>query len=132
MPNKGYDKTNIVSNCSYSVVFCTKLRRRVLESAVEQRLKTLLEEKVSELGEKLLDLQIKSDYVVMEVTCEPRLGIHRMIKQLKAHTSRQLREEFSQLKSRIPSLWTHHYFVKTLGEVKASEVTFYVESQTGL
>ncbi|MFD1676424.1 transposase, partial [Alicyclobacillus fodiniaquatilis] len=50
-------------------------------------------------------------------------------KQLKGHTSRVLRDEFRQLKSRLPSLWTNSYFVATVGTVQLDVIKKYIEEQ---
>jgi len=36
------------------------------------------------------------------------------------------------LKSRLPSLWTHSYYVGTAGEVSAETIRKYIEAQEGV
>ena len=45
------------------------------------------------------------------------------------HSARLLRQEFPQLKSRIPTLWTNSYFVATVGGATLEVVKQYVENQ---
>ena len=48
---------------------------------------------------------------------------------MKGISSRILREEFSWLKSRLPTLWTNSYFVSTVGGSPISIIKQYIESQ---
>jgi putative transposase len=48
---------------------------------------------------------------------------------MKGKSSRVLREEFSWLKSRIPSLWTNSYFVSSVGGATLEVVKQYIENQ---
>ena len=52
-----------------------------------------------------------------------------MVKRIKGISSRILREEFSWLKSRLPTLWTNSYFVSTVGGAPISIIKQYIESQ---
>jgi len=40
-----------------------------------------------------------------------------------------LRQEFPHLKSRLPTLWTHAYFVSTVGGAPISIMKQYIEDQ---
>lgn len=63
------------------------------------------------------------------VTCDPQLGIHRLVKQIKGRSSRALRVEFPSLESRLCTLWTNSYFVATVGGATPEVVKCYVENQ---
>ena len=66
-------------------------------------------------------------HVLVEV--DPQFGIHSRIKQMKGRSSRLLRQEFSWLKSRLPTLWTNSYFVSTVGGSPLAVVKQYIENQ---
>lgn len=69
------------------------------------------------------------DHVHLLVDVNPQCGIHRLIKQIKGRSSRLLREEFPELKRRLPSLWTNSYFVTTTGGASINVVKKYIEGQ---
>lgn len=75
-----------------------------------QRLEELLREKVEELGLQLNDYRVMPDRVYLAVSAPPTMAPHRIACQLKAHTSRVLRDEFVEM-TRIPTLWTRSYAV---------------------
>ncbi|CAO3363139.1 Transposase [Azospirillum melinis] len=63
------------------------------------------------------------------VGCDPQFGIHRLVKAIKGRSSCLLRDEFPQLKSRLPSLWTNSYFVCTVGGAPLDVIKRYIENQ---
>lgn len=119
----------IAYNCHYHVVFCPKYRRKVLVNGVDERLKTILIETIEKWGQELVELEVMPDHVHLLVGCDPQFGIHRLVKYLKGTSSRDLRQEFPQLKRRLPSLWTNSYFVATTGGVTLETLKRYVEGQ---
>ena len=69
------------------------------------------------------------NHVHLLVEVDPQLGIHLLIKKLKGRSSRLLRQEFSFLRSRLPTLWTNSYFVTTVGGAPLQVIKQYIESQ---
>ena len=120
---------NIAYNCHYHVVFCPKYRRKVLINGVDERLKTILIETIEQWEQELVELEVMPDHVHLLVGCDPHFSIHRLVKYLKGTSSRYLRQEFLQLKRRLPSLWTNSYFVATTGGVTLETLKRYVEGQ---
>ena len=120
---------NVVYRCHYHVVWCPKYRRRVIEGAVDERLKEIIREVCAECRCEIIELETMPDHVHLLVTCDPQYGIHRLVKQVKGRSSRLLRQEFPSLKSRLPTLWTNSYFVATVGGATLEVVKQYVENQ---
>jgi putative transposase len=65
------------------------------------------------------------DHVHLLVEVDPQFGIHKLVKAIKARSSRVLREEFPWLMSKLPSLWT---IVATVGGASLWVITWYVET----
>lgn len=120
---------NIMYSCKYHVVFCPKYRRPVLINGVDVRLKELIEETCEHLKVDIIEMEIMPDHVHLLVEVDPQLGIHKVVKKIKGYSSRILREEYTWLKSRIPSLWTNSYFVSTVGGAPLSIIKQYIENQ---
>ncbi|MGW9193037.1 IS200/IS605 family transposase [Micromonospora chersina] len=123
--------SNVVFQCAFHVVWCPKYRRRVLGGGIEERLTQLIGEVVEEKGAWLVALDVMPDQVHLLVEVDPQLGVHKLVKAIKARTSRVLREEFPSLRSRLPTLWTNSYFVATTGGTPVAAVEEYVEQQRG-
>ncbi len=122
-------KKGIVYKNQFHVIFCPKYRREVLIDGVDVRLKEILFEEAGKLSVEIKSLEVMPDHVHIFLECDPRLPLHKIIKQLKGVSSRKLREEFPWLKSRIPSLWTRSYFSCTVGHISESTIMRYIEEQ---
>lgn len=120
---------NVYYSCKYHVVWCPKYRRNVLTGAVEPRLKELILEAASEINVEIIEMEIMPDHVHLLMEVDPQFGIHRAVKAIKGRTSHVLRAEFASLRSRLPSLWTHSYFVSTVGGAPLTEIKQYIENQ---
>ncbi|KYC42552.1 transposase [Scytonema hofmannii PCC 7110] len=129
MMEKFKSNNNIVYSCKYHVIFCPKYRRKVLINAVAIRLKELLAQIALEIQAEILEMEIMPDHVHLLVEVDPQFGIHRVVKRFKGATSRYLRLEFPELKSKLPSLWTNSYFVSTVGGAPLDVVKMYIQNQ---
>ena len=120
---------NVVYSCKYHVIFCPKYRRPVLVDKVGTRLKELLAQIAIEIKVEIIELEVMPDHVHMLIEVDPQFGIHRAVKRFKGATSRYLRLEFPELKTRLPSLWTNSYFVSTAGGAPLEVIKQYIQLQ---
>lgn len=128
--NKKYiHEHSVVYSCQYHIVFCPKYRRKVLIDGVDARLKELVFEKQSEYGYEVIEIEVMPDHVHLLLSINPTLCPSDVIGKIKGYTAHQLREEFTWLKSRLPSLWTRSKFISTCGTVSIETVKKYIESQ---
>ena len=72
------------------------------------------------------------DHAHMIIDCNPRFGIMECVCKLKGKSSRIMREQFPELKSRIPTLWTRTSFISTVGSVSLETVKQYIENQKNI
>jgi len=126
-------KTNAgaVFNLNYHIVFCPKYRRKVLVGLVETRLKELLREKAEMLGVEVAQLEVMPDHVHLFITAPPDDAPQHYVNQFKGYTSRILRQEFPELKRKLPCLWSRSYYVGAAGAVTEDVVRRYIEAQKG-
>ena len=120
---------NVVYSCKYHVVWCPKYRRKVLVNGVDTRLKELIREVCEENRIEVIEMEIMPDHVHLLMEVDPQFGIHKAVKLIKGRTSHILRQEFSWLRSRLPSLWTNSYFVSTVGGAPLAVIKRYIENQ---
>lgn len=120
---------NIVYSCKYHVVFCPKYRRKVLTNGIDDRLKELLNEYATNLSVDILEMEIMPDHVHLLINVDPQFGVHKVIKYFKGNSSKVLREEFPELKTKLPTLWTNSYFVSTVGGATLDVIKEYLEQQ---
>jgi putative transposase len=124
-------RVNAVSvySLKYHLVWCPKYRKRILVDVLEKRLRQLLYQKAKEIKVTIHALEIMPDHVHMFVQSDPTTAPARLAAQFKGFTSHYLREEFSWLKSYLPSLWSRSYYIGSVGAVSEATVRRYIENQ---
>lgn len=120
---------NIVYSCKYHVVWCPKYRRKVLVGNIETRLKEIVKQICDDNQIDLIEMEVMPDHIHLLLEVDPQFGIHKAVKLIKGTTSRILRNEFSELTTKLPTLWTNSYFVSTVGGAPLDIVKQYIESQ---
>ncbi len=112
----------------YHLIWCPKRRRKVLVEGIKARLEQLLREVASEHGWTILELAIQPDHVHVFLRSDPYTAPSDIARLFKGRSSRVLREEFPEL-LKLPSLWTHSFFVSTAGNVSHEVIQRYIERQ---
>jgi putative transposase len=130
-PKKYRTTKHLVYSCQYHVIFCPKYRRPILKGDIEKRLKELILKKQEELEYEVLDMEIMPDHVHLLLDVNPRIGIYKVVSSIKGYTSHVLREEFPELRRKLPSLWTLSRFISSVGAVTLEVVMKYIENQKG-
>ncbi|MDB9444816.1 IS200/IS605 family transposase [Anabaena sp. CS-542/02] len=120
---------NITYSCKYHVVWCPKYRRKVLIHGVDIRLKEIILQVSKEFNSEIIEMEVMPDHVHLLIEVDPQFGIAKVVRYIKGRSSRFLRQEFTWLKSRLPTLWTNSYFVSTVGGAPLSVIKQYIENQ---
>ena len=108
-----------VSLINYHFVFCPRYRRKIfLNSKVEERFKTLVQEICEELEIEIIAMECGKAHVHLFLNTLPIFSPTDIMAKIKGVTSKKLREDFSHLQH-LPSLWTRSYFVSTAGNVSS-------------
>jgi len=131
MSDKNSFKSNrhVSYSCKYHVVFCPKYRRKVLVDGVDIRLKEIIYPVATEWSCEVMELEVMPDHVHILCEVDPQFGVHKFVRRVKGRSSRLLRQEFPQLKSKLPTLWTNSYFVSTVGGAPMAILEQYIEAQ---
>lgn len=129
---KGYISSETsVHFMNYHFVWCPKYRRKVLNDKIAIRLEQLIRQKADDLTCDIITLAIQPDHTHLFIRAHPRIAPNSLIGQIKGYTSRVLRQEFRELRSRLPTLWTRSYFVSTHGHISDDMIKKYIEEQRG-
>lgn len=130
MANPRYSRKNTcVYNIGYHLIWCPKYRRNILIGILENRLKELLSIKAKELSIEIITLEIMPNHLHLFVKCDPTDSPAFIVSQLKGFTSHALRDEFSYLKRKMPSMWTRSYYCESVGHISEDTVKKYIEDQ---
>ncbi|MCG2727683.1 MAG: IS200/IS605 family transposase [Candidatus Methanoperedenaceae archaeon] len=120
---------NKVYLMNYHLIWCPKRRKKVLVGDVKIRLEQIIREVAKEKNTEVLTLEIQPDHLHLFVSSHPNIPVHILIKAFKGRSSNFLRKEFPEL-LKLPSLWTHSYFVSTAGNVSSETIQKYIEAQS--
>src|SRR5215470_10596914 len=112
---------------TYHFVWGPMRAKACLVGEIALRLQALVEEKADALAFEPVQLVILPDRVYLAAAAPPTLAPHRIVCQVKALTSRVLRDEFPEL-TRIPTLWTRAYLVMAGDTISPEEVLQRFES----
>ena len=120
---------NQVYLINYHLIWCPKRRKSILVNKVKDRLEMIIKEVSKERGLGILAMEIMPDHVHLFISAYPTATIHKMVKFFKGRSSHILRNEFPHL-LKLPSLWTHSYFVSTAGNVSSKTIQEYIMAQS--
>jgi len=130
MKNTRYQRhAGAVFSLKYHLVWCPKYRLPVLTDQVRLRLLELVAEKAHELGAEVHASEVMPDHVHLFIEAGPTWSPAKLAHQIKGHTSRILRQEFSHLRSRMPTMWSRSYFISSVGTVSQATIKRYIEEQ---
>ncbi len=105
----------------YHFVWSPMRSKPCLVGDIAERLRDLVEQQADLVPFQPRALVILPDRVYLAAAAPPTLAPHRIVCQVKALTSRALRDEFPEL-HRIPTLWTRAYLVVAGEQVSPEEV----------
>jgi len=120
---------NVVYSCKYHIIWCPKYRRQVLRDEIASRLKAILKAVADEKTAEIVEMEVMPDHVHLLIEQAPQYGIHKLVRLMKGRSSRLLRQEYPELKSRLPTLWTNSYFIATVGGAPLAVIKKYIENQ---
>ena len=129
---RDYRTTNkTMYSCQYHVIWCTKYRRKVLDTEIQDRLKQLIYDQQDEYEYNIREMETQSEHIHLLIEIPPTHSVDKVVGKIKGYTSKVLREEYPSLKSRLPSLWTRSKFVSSCGGVTLQVIKDYIEGQSG-
>ena len=74
---------SVTYRCTFDVVRCPKCRRLVLAGDIDTRLKEIIRQVCASKDAPILALETMPDRVHLPVVCDPKYGIHRLVKAIK-------------------------------------------------
>ena len=119
---------NKVFLINYHLIWCPKRRKKVLVGEIKTRLEQIINEVAKEKNIEILALEVMPDHLHLFVSSHPNILVHNLIKAFKGRSSNILRKEYPEL-LKLPSLWTHSYFISTAGNVSSKTIQKYIEAQ---
>ena len=120
---------NSIYLINYHLFWCPKRSKKVLIGKIKHRLEHIIRQIAKEKDLEILAIEIQPDHLHLFISAYPTVAVHKFIKAFKGRSSNLLRKEFPEL-LKIPSLWTHSYFVSTAGNISNETIKRYIENQS--
>lgn len=120
-----------VSNLKAHLVLTTKYRRKVLTGEALERLQELIYELCKMWDCKMIEVSGEADHIHLLFQYYPQLALPKFVGNIKAVTSRKVREEFPSIAQAYKKkvLWNEAYFIASCGGVTISQLKHYVQNQ---
>ena len=74
-------------------------------------------------------MEVMPDHVHLFVKTIPTIAPHFLIQQIKGYTSKILRNEFKELKTKLPNMWTRSYYIESVGHISQNAIQQYIKEQ---
>ncbi len=115
----------------YHFVWSTKYRRKVLTGDVAETAKAALLNICDRQGYEVRATEVMPDHIHLFISVEPKIPLTVVAKSLKGGSARTIFTRHPEIRKRLWAghLWNPSYFVGTAGDVSASIIQQYIESQ---
>src|SRR3954463_13873259 len=115
---------------STTLFWITKYRYKILRGDVAERARDLIRQICESRELKIIRGAVSPDHIHL-MAAPPHLAPSKIVQYIKGRSSRQLQEEFPQLRKRYwgQHLWARGYFCATVGAVDEKTIMAYIENQ---
>jgi putative transposase len=123
---------SVVSNLHVHLVFVTKYRRDVLDSAMLTRCEQVMRDVCAGFGADLREFGGDDDHVHLLVHYPPKLPVSTLVNRLKGVSAHYLRQESTGRVNRAVlhgHLWSPSYFAGSCGGAPLEIIREYIENQ---
>lgn len=122
---------SVVYNMGYHIVWSVKYRKKVLNSKIEESLKTILLEVAEAKGFIIKEVECDQDHIHVFVSAKPKFAPSYIYKMLKGISARRLFIKHPELKSKLwgGNLWNPSTYIETIGHISEETVRKYIQDQ---
>lgn len=120
-----------VYSLQYHIVWCTKYRKQLFVSGLEEEVKGHLKEVAEYLQARIIAMEVMPDHVHLLLDCKPQFRPSDAIKIFKGNTARWLFLAHPELKKQLwgGHMWNPSYFVATVSDRSLEQVERYIRQQ---
>ena len=117
----------------YHLVLVVKYRRKVIDDSISDRLKTMFESIQTNYNIELQEWNHDKDHVHVLFKAHPNSELSKFINAFKSASSRLIKKEFPQIKSKLwkEFFWTRSFCLLTTGGAPIDIIRQYIENQGG-
>ena len=120
-----------VYSLQYHIVWCTKYRKRLFVSGLEEEVKEHLRETAGDLQADIIAMEVMPDHIHLLLNCKPQFRPSDAIKIFKGNTARWVFLAHPELKDQLwgGHMWNPSYFIATVSDRSLEQVERYIREQ---
>lgn len=120
-----------VFNMHVHLVFVTKYRKDVFTKPMLDAMEGMFKKVCLDFEAELVEFDGEDDHVHLLISYPPKVAVSTLVNSLKGVSSRHLRKEFPEIKSKLwgGSLWSPSYFASSCGGAPLEIIKQYIEQQ---
>ncbi len=132
IPGAKYER-NYIYNFHFHLIWVTKYRHPIFTTPdLVQEMKQLLS-KIAELNDIQIEkLEVLPEHVHLLLSCKPKYAPANLVKALKGGSARLFFQNHPEIKHDhfwAGHLWSHSYYMSTLGDMSRKVVETYIDNQ---
>ena len=124
---------NYVYSFHYHLIWTTKYRKEVFTTpALVNEMKTILSEVAAMEDVIIEEMEVMPDHVHMLISFKPKYAASDKVKAIKGHSARRFFASHPEIRAQKlwgGQLWTHSYYMSTLGSMSKDVVEKYIQNQ---
>lgn len=127
------DKTqHSVYKLTYHLVLVVKYRRKVINTAIYDRLITIFNNIGSKYNIEIIESNFESDHIHILFKSHPNVNLQKFVNSYKSASSRLIKKEYPEIKSKLwkSQFWKIGYFITTTGGANIETIKQYIENQS--
>lgn len=121
-----------IANVNYHIVFCVNHRQKILNGEVESFLKETILDIAQDKDFTIKAMEVgESDHIILFISAHPKHSIGQIVKWIKGISGIKLFKRFPDLTEKLwkGQLWSHSYYVETIGSTSEENIKRYIENQ---
>ena len=124
---------NYIYNFHYHLIWVTKYRQPVFTTPeLVNEMKNILQQIADTGGITIEEMEVMPDHVHLLVSFKPKYAASTIVKSLKGHSGKMFfinHPEIKESKLWGGHLWSHSYYMSTLGNMSKDIVEKYIRNQ---
>ena len=132
VPDAIYER-NYVYNFHFHLIWVTKYRKPAFTTPeLVNEMKETLKELAQEKDVKIEEMEVMPDHIHLLISFKPKYAPSDIVKYLKGHSARRFFEQHPEIRNHSfwdGHLWSHSYYMSTLGNMSKEVVEKYIRNQ---
>ncbi len=124
---------NYVYNFHFHLIWVTKYRQEIFTTSdLVNEMKEILSREADLIGVIIEEMEVMPDHIHLLVSFKPKYAATDIVKSLKGHSAKVFFKKHPDIKaSKLwgGHLWSHSYFMSTVGKMRKETIEKYIRNQ---